>query len=182
MKRIILAFVGVLILFSCKTTKQVEKLDATFNEKVQTEQKTESASTENTKTKSKTGEKLTETNNTVIKETETRFSDPDSAGNQYVESVVNREITSGEVREENKNTETEQSFDKTNNQIDTKSDNKQSDLQLQTKAKTKEKKNWPLKQIVFGVIILAVLAFIIFRKKLIPIAKRFLFNNKTNSY
>ena len=158
-KKIKIILIILVFLTSCKTTKQVEKLNASIVEKVQTEQKTESKATETEKLQSKTDEKVIETDSTVIEETELHFSAPDSTGKQHVETAITRKTTSGKKREGNKNTETDQSKGKTNNQVDTKSKNKQSDSNLESELKTTKKSIpiWPF--VTAGVIAVAVFLF-----------------------
>lgn len=133
----------LVVLAGCKTTKQVEKLDASFVEKVQTTQKTESKTTETEKLEQKSAENVTEKDSTLVEETEVYFAAPDSSGKQTIVKIVERTISSGKLREEIKNTETDQSKNKTNNQVSNSSENKQSDSKLESEIKT-TKKNLPM--------------------------------------
>ena len=95
MKKYIFA-VLLIILFSCKHTREIIKYDSTEN--LKTENKTET--NQNVKTDSKINSEnnsnKTEQKNSVIEETIVQLSIPDSTGEQHIETITNRKTSSGE--------------------------------------------------------------------------------------
>lgn len=162
--RAVLLISAVLLLTSCQTKKQIIKTETEI--KTTTEQqvtKTEDSKSD-VKIDKTIAESISEKENTVVKETITKLSKPDSLGNQYPEEIINRETSSGKNSETK--TDTKEEVNKASENKVTETANQVTDQELSNKtdSKTKIKKALPLKLILY-IILFAGIVFLVIKFK-----------------
>lgn len=151
------------LVFSCKTKEIIKS-----NTEVKTSTETNISKVEETKSDTKTvsavAENVTETDNSIIQETVTELSKPDSTGKQYPEKITERVISTGKKKQ----TET-----KGNAQVDQNTENKVTEAGTKTEDKVlnnetdikivKKNQSWKvIASIVFG---LTIIGFIVYKLK-----------------
>ena len=152
------------LIFSCKNTKEIVK----SNTEVKSSTETNIAKVEETKSDTKTvsavAENVTETDNSIIEETVTELSKPDSTGKQYPQKITERVISTGKKKqtETKGNAQTDQKTENKVTEAGTKTENKvlnnETDIKL-----VKKKQSWKvIALIVFG---LTIIGFIVYKLK-----------------
>lgn len=151
------------LIFSCKT-KEIIKSNTEVKSSTETNVSKVEETKLDTKSVSAIAQNVTETDNTVIQETVTELSKPDTLGKQYPEKVTQRTITSGKNKQTktNGNAQTEQKIDNKVTEAGSKTEDKV--LNNETDIKV-VKKNQSWKMIALIVLGLAIIGFIVYKLK-----------------
>lgn len=143
----VLAILAVLLLTSCQTKKQFVKSETEIKTVSELNTTKDAASKTDTHVFSNIAESVTETDSTVIEETITELSKPDSLGHQHPEKIINRKITSGKNKETKVVEETQHNQTTENKVSETENRVTEQVISNETAEKTKIKKHIPWKLI-----------------------------------
>lgn len=165
---ILCALLCLLWFNSCQTKKQFVKSETEIKTVSELNATKEVVSKTNTHAVSSVTGSVTETDSTVIEETITELSEPDSLGNQHPEKIINRKIISGKNKETKvvETTQLNQAEEKKVNE--TENTVTEQEINNETAVKTKTKKYIPWK-LIGSVIVLAGIGLVLwvrFFKKL----------------
>ncbi len=174
MRKLIALLSIVLFMASCHTKRHTVKSETMINTVSELNTSKNELSKTHIQAVSLIAENVTETDSTVIEETITELSKPDSLGNQHPEKIINRKITSGKNKETKFVENSQLKLTAEDNVSETENQVAEQELSNETRsnAKIKKSQSWKL---IAAIILLAVIGLLAWSRFFKQLTNRFNF-------